>query len=112
MRYLVIILIAGYLLNSPILKLVYPKVSEDYYQYIAFVSARNIFYEGMFLLFSLVIFRATHGITKSLITFLMVLVGGSFVDKAIFKITWYLYSDILLVGVAILTAYLVYARNK
>lgn len=112
MRLGVIILLgACYLLNSPILQMVYPKVSEDYYQYVEFVATRAKVYECMFFLFFWLVYSLAERMVKSLAAGMMVLTAGSVVDKLFFGFTDYLYSDYILVAVAIIISIRVYVRE-
>lgn len=49
--------------------------------------------------------------TKTLITFLGVLVIGSVVDKIFFSVTTYVYSDFLLIIVALALSTIIYKRH-
>jgi hypothetical protein len=113
MRLTIIILLgSAYLLNSPILQMVYPKVSEDYYQYVEFVATRARVYECMFFLFFWLVFLQAKGMVKSLAAGMMVLTAGSVVDKLFFGFYGYLYSDYILVAVAIIISIVVYVREN
>lgn len=107
----IILLAACYMLNSPILQMVYPKVSEDYYQYVAFVAARAKVYECMFFLFFWLLFVESKRMVKSIAAFGMIVTAGSVVDKLFFGFYDYLYSDYILVVVAIIISIRVYVRE-
>lgn len=99
------------MLNSPILQMVYPKVSEDYYQYVAFVAARAKVYECMFFLFFWLVYSLAERMVKSLAAGMMILTAGSVVDKLFFGFYGYLYTDYILAVVAIIISIRVYVRE-
>jgi hypothetical protein len=109
---IIILLGTCYLLNSPILQMVYPKVSEDYYQYVEFVAVRARVYECMFFLFFWLLFLQSKGMVKSISAGMLILTAGSVVDKLIFGFTSYLYTDFILVGLAIIISIKVYVRES
>jgi len=109
---ILIVLGAAYVLNSVVLKKVYPLVSDSWDQYVSFVATRNIVYEWMFAFFFLLVFLSTHKLVRAVACFFMVLAFGSVVDKTFFGITWYLVSDVLLVVVALLLSIYVYVREN
>lgn len=112
-RMILIILGMAYILNSPILQWIYPGVSDNYYQFIEFIQARNQVYEIMFTGFFLLVFLYARNLTKAIACFFLVLASGSVVDKTVFHVTKYLLSDIILLIVAILISIKVYAgENK
>lgn len=109
-RVCVILLIITWFANSHVLLYLFPyKTHEEYY---AFIAKSNIAYEIMLLLAVAVAFFETKGMLKALATFIMILVFASVIDKAIFRITTYIYSDIVLVFVALVVSRFVYGRNK
>lgn len=110
--FLLILLGAIYIGNSIVLSWLFPKASEDYYQFIAFVEERNKIYEFMFTGFFLVSFLDSKRLPKSISCFFMILTCGSFIDKTIFNITHYLLSDIILAIVAFLISFYVYVREQ
>lgn len=109
---LTVILALAYLFNSPILVMLYPKVSEDYYQYVEFVSVRANVYECMFFLFFTVVYLQSKRLVKSLSCSMMILTAGSVVDKLIFGFKGYLYTDLILIAVAIVISIKVYVREN
>lgn len=107
-----IILGLSYFLNYPILIRIYPKVSEDYYQYIDFVSVRFKLYDMMLACAFWIIFMvANNRFMKSFACFLMVLASCSFIDKAVFHVSNYLASDIIMVIVSLIVSINVYVRK-
>lgn len=108
---LLILLGVMYLANSVVLTMIFPNVSTDYSEYIKFVSERNKVYEFMFTGFFLVSFLDSKRLPKSVSCFFMILTCGSFIDKTIFNITHYLFSDIILLIVALLISIYVYVRE-
>jgi peptidoglycan/LPS O-acetylase OafA/YrhL len=112
MRLTILILLGlAYTLNSIVLGWVYPNVSTDYDQYVAFVSTRNILYEFMFGLFFLLVYLLSEKIMKSVACFFFVLTFGSIIDKSL-GITWYLKSDVLLIIISFILSGIVYVRER
>ncbi len=109
---IIVLLGLAYLLNSPILQAVYPKVSEDYYQYVDFVATRAKVYECMFFLFFWLLYLQSVRTVKSLAAGMMIMTAGSVVDKLIFGFYGYLYTDYLLGAVAIIISIVVYVREN
>jgi hypothetical protein len=85
---------------------------NDCGEYVKFYSARNVVYEIMFFLFCMIGFYNTKGLTKALLCFLGVMIFGSVIDKAIFKITYYIYTDIIIGIIAICTSYTIYNHGR
>ncbi len=112
MRLTILILLGlAYTLNSIVLGWVYPNVSTDYDQYVAFVSTRNILYEFMFGLFFLLVYLLSEKIMKSVACFFFVLTFGSIIDKSL-GITWYLKSDVLLIIISFILSGIIYVRER
>ncbi len=109
---LLLLLGVTYLSNYKVLTLIYPNVSTDYYEYIAFVKERNKVYEFMFTGFFLVSFLDSKRLPKAVSCFFLILTCGSFIDKTIFNITDFLISDILLLIIAFLISIYVYVREN
>jgi hypothetical protein len=112
MRLTILILLGlSYLLNSIVLGWVYPNVSTDYDQYIAFVAARNIVYEFMFGFFFLLVYLISEkGFTRTIACFFFILTFGSIVDKCL-GITWYLKSDGLLIMISAIISGILHGRK-
>lgn len=114
MRYLVPILLvlflAAWFLNWPVLSSQFDlnSCAEQY----KFWKVRVIIFESMFLLLAVVCFLSCRGLTKALSCFSVIIVAGSIVDKAVFKISDYVYGDIVLVVLGIIASYIVYGRSK
>ncbi len=109
-RFWIIAFIAVWFLNSHVLLYFFPyKTHEEYY---VFISKSNIAYEVMILALTVAIYLQSRGIVKALSCFAMIIVTGSVIDKALFKITDYLWSDLVLVLIALALSGMVYGRNK
>jgi hypothetical protein len=102
----------AYAFNSVVLGMVYPNVSNDYDQYIAFIAARNIIYECMFAGFFLLSYLVSVKLMKAISCFFLVLSAGSVIDKGLFGITQYLKSDIILIIIALTLSFIVYVREN
>lgn len=65
----------------------------------------------MFLVLIGAIYLETEGILKAMSCFIMILVAASVIDKAFFKITTYIYSDLVLIVVALTASWIVW-KNR
>lgn len=97
-------------LNFAVLGKVYD--TTVYAEYISFWRTRGILYDGMFFSISLILFLSWKGIEKALACFMVIITAGSFIDKAIFKITDFLYGDIVLIILGIIVSVVVYGRTR
>lgn len=104
------IFIGAWFLNYPILSRQFDL--ESCMAQIQFWTARAIVYKFMFLLLGIVCFYSTDGLLKALICFAIVLIVGDLVDKIIFKIPYYVYGDIVLIVLGIITSVAVYGRTR
>ena len=112
MRLTILILLGlAYTLNSIVLGWVYPNVSTDYDQYVAFVATRNIVYEFMFGFFFLLAYLLSENLMKAVACFFFVLTFGSIIDKSL-GITWYLKSDVLLIIISFILSGIIYVRER
>ncbi len=109
-RACVIAFLAIWFLNSHVLLYFFPYTTAD--EYYRFIAARNVVYEAMFLSLIVAIYLQSSGIVKAMACFAMILVAASVIDKAFFKITDYLWSDLVLVLIALAASGMVYGRNK
>lgn len=90
--------------NYPIVERLYPDVSKDYYVYIEFVRVRDIFYEVILFWMFFLAYRTGDRWIRTISIFGLVLMMGSLVDKVIFNIHQYLYSDWLLGALSLFLA--------
>lgn len=116
-QYVVIAILAllgvVYLANYKVLLMIYPLAETDYYEFRKFYYERNKVYEFMFTGFFLVSFLdSKNRLSKSVACFFMTLTCGSFIDKTIFGISKYLWSDLILVLVAFIISIYVYVREN
>ena len=105
-----IVLILLYFGNSVIFRYVYD--TTDCGEFVKFYAERNIVYEIMFFLFCMIGFYNTRGWSKALLCFLGVMIAGSVIDKAIFKITYYIYTDIILFVIAVCASIIIYNHDR
>lgn len=107
---ILILLGLAFMLNSIVLGWVYPNVSTDYNQYIAYVATRNIVYEFMFGFFFLLVYLLSDRWTRTVACFFFILTFGSIVDKCL-GITWRLKSDGLLIIISAIISGSLHARK-
>lgn len=110
-RLIILIIVMIYILNYPVLSRVFPDLETDYGQFLMFYRTRNILYELMFFWSFLLVYRVSERSIKAMATFGMVLTSGSLIDKAVFHISEYLMSDIILLIIALIASIKVYKEN-
>jgi hypothetical protein len=108
---LLIILALAFCLNELTLTYFLPLAKSDFDVWLKYFIAKDATYDAMFFIFSLVTFSMadTRG-TKSVCTFLVIVTGGSFIDKVIFDMNQYLPSDVALICLGILFSTITYVR--
>jgi hypothetical protein len=74
-----------------------PLAETDYDVWLKYFMAKDACYDTMFFLFSLVVFWNAQGLAKAVACFLVIVTGGSFIDKVIFDLNQYLLSDVVLI---------------
>lgn len=97
-------------LNSVILKRIYDVSVYD--QYLVFWNTRGALYDALFACTSFTFTGLTKGKLKALAVFMFIITLGSFLDKALFKIADYMYSDIVLIISGVIVAVLIYKRDE
>lgn len=105
-----IVLIVLYFGNSILFRYLYD--TTDCGEFVKFYAERNIVYEIMFFLFCMMAFYNTRGLTKSLLCFLGVMIAGSVIDKTFFKITYYVYTDLILIVIASCASFIIYNHDR
>jgi len=111
-KVIVAIALVCYIINYPLLTRLYPDVSKDYYVFIEFVNFRNIFFEFILFWTFLLAYRIGDKITKTISSIAVVLISSSLIDKVIFKIHDYLFTDIIIIVVSLLLAIKTYKENE
>jgi hypothetical protein len=74
-----------------------PDAKTDFDVWLKYFMAKDACYDTMFFLFSLVVFWNAQGLAKAVACFLVIVTGGSFIDKVIFDLNQYLLSDVVLI---------------
>lgn len=96
--------------NSVVLGKFYDVTVYD--EYLAFWRTRGILYDGMFLSMSVILFYTWRGFLKAGACFMVIITAGSFIDKALYRVVDYMYSDIVLVILGIIVSIIVYGRDR
>jgi len=108
-----IVLISAFVLmfhlNYPFLVWLYPNFETVEFDDFYFSRAR--IYETMFLISAIVFYLNTKGETRAVSTFGLVIVAASWIDKVIYKIHEYLFSDSFLIIIAAGTAFYIYKKD-
>jgi hypothetical protein len=90
-----------------------PLARTDFDVWLKYFMAKDAVYDAMFFLFSLVLFwNLNERVSKSVSVFLVIVTGGSFIDKVLFDINQYLLSDIVLISMGILLSINTYRKWK
>lgn len=115
MKWLTVIFVAlfigAWFLNYPVLSKQFDM--DSCMAQIQFWTARALVYKFMFLFLCIVCFLSTNGLTKAFTCFALILIIGDIVDKLLFRISSYVYSDIILIILGLITSYYVaYGRTR
>lgn len=95
------------------LSYVLPRAVKDINTWFDYFIKKDALYDLMFFLMFLLIYWSTIKFAKALSLFAIFLSGGSFVDKQIFGINQYVYSDIALIIIGIsVSLYMYFKRWK
>jgi ABC-type transport system involved in multi-copper enzyme maturation permease subunit len=93
-----------------------PLAKTDHDVWLQYFLAKDGVYDAMFFLFSLVlfwVFKETKKMWPAMVSaFLVVVTGGSFIDKVIFSLNQYLLSDVALIAMGVLVAINIYRKWK
>lgn len=110
--FLVIIAILIFVLNVPILKTVYPQASIDYDVFVAFYYAKERTNEVLICLLFLIAFLSDGGrLIKAICMFGFTITFSSMIDKVFLQNFNYLYSDIIIVILALTLSIKIYAKH-
>lgn len=107
-----ILLVLAFFGNSPLMQYQFPKMSEDYDQFVGAYYFRNKFYECIFCLCFYGLMISNKGFTRAVFAFGFVVCAASCFDKIILNVSQYLWTDILVIIVAFGCAYYGYKREK
>lgn len=88
-----------------------PDAKTDFDVWLKYFMAKDACYDTMFFLFSLVVFWNTQCLAKAVACFLVIVTGGSFIDKVIFDLNQYLLSDVVLISLAIILSIYLYQKQ-
>lgn len=88
-----------------------PLAVTDWNVWLTYFNIKDAAYDVMFFIASYLIYSISTKLLKALAAFALILTGGSVVDKVIFGINGYLWSDILLVSLGIGAAVYVYKKE-
>jgi len=108
-KVVVISFIVLWFVNSIALNKVYDTSTCD--GYIDFWTSRSWVYDLMFCMLAVSSFLSSKGLTKAVSCFAVVVTAGSFIDKGLFKITGYLYGDIVLILLGIIVSVIVWKKS-
>jgi hypothetical protein len=118
MKYIasLIVLALAFCLTELTLTYFLPLAKTDHDTWLQYFIIKDGVYDAMFFLFSLMSFWAFRELKKKwptmIAAFLVVVTGGSFVDKVLFNLNQYLLSDVVLITMGVIMAINIYRRWK
>lgn len=89
-----------------------PLAKTDFDVWLQYFIKKDAIYDIMFFLMFLVCFWLTKGFAKAVCAIMVVMAGGSVIDKVIFGINQYLWSDLLLTALAIFYGWRTYKSES
>jgi hypothetical protein len=89
----------------------FPNRVSDFEVWERYFVAKDALYDLMFFLVFLIVFWNTQKLSKAIAAFLVIVSGGSFIDKVIFNLNMYLWSDIVLIVVALILSVHLYVTK-
>jgi hypothetical protein len=107
-----IVLVVAYLGNYSLITRIFPLWESDYDQFVQGYKLRNKIYEVMFCLLFYIAMVSNKGFTRAVFAFVFVMCAASCFDKIILHVSHYLWTDTLVVAVALLAAYYGYKRQS
>lgn len=88
-----------------------PLAATDWSVWLKYYNIKSAAYDVMFFITSYLVFAISSKLLKALAAFALIMTGGSVIDKVIFGINGYLWSDIVLVVLGIGAAVYVYKKE-
>lgn len=90
-----------------------PQARTDFEVWLHYFIIKDALYDTMLFFLSIITFIHVKNVLKALTCFCVIVTGGSFIDKVIFNINQYLFSDIILIIAAVsLSLYLYLTKWK
>lgn len=74
-----------------------PEAKTKFDVWLHYFIIKDAITDTMLFFMAFITFTHVHGVAKALACFLVFITGGSFIDKIIFNLNQYLYSDFLLI---------------
>src|SRR4029079_13383210 len=79
-----------------------PEAKTNFDVWMHYFIIKDATYDTILFLMALVTFLNVRGLPKAISCFALLIMGGSFIDKVIFNVNQYLYSDIILIVLSII----------
>ncbi len=90
-----------------------PEAKTNFDVWLHYFIIKDAAYDTMLFFMALVTFLNVHRIAKAVACYALMVTGGSFIDKVIFSINQYLYSDVILIGLSlVISVYLYFKKWK
>lgn len=107
---LIILFIVLWFGNSPYLQGLHDVTTKE--GWMDFAMERFKVYELMMLALASVCFISCSGVSKAFACFAVIMIAGSVIDKIVFGVLGYVYSDVILIVVGLAVSLFVYGRTK
>lgn len=78
-----------------------PEAKTDFDTWMHYFIIKDAIYDTMLFFMAFIVFCNVHSLVKALACFLVIMSGGSFIDKVVFGLNQYLYSDLILIVIAV-----------
>lgn len=105
---LLILIALVFCLNAIALKYFFPMAATDWGVWVKYFTAKDGINDAMYFALALVlVWNVKHILARAISVFFLIVTGGSFLDKVIFGINRFVFSDIgLIIGGLIVSIYL------
>ncbi len=100
-----------FLLTELTLEYFFPTARVNFEIWVKYFIRKDQMYDIMFFLSFLLVFWKMKGFDKSIALFITIMAGGSVLDKLIFGVNQYVWSDLVLIFVAIAVSLYKYFKN-
>ncbi len=110
---LLILLSLAFCLTEVTLTYFLPLARTDFEVWLQYFFAKDAVYDAMFFVFSMLLFwNLKEPLPRAISVFLVIVTGGSFIDKVIFDLNQYLLSDIVLIILGLIVSAINYRKWK
>jgi hypothetical protein len=109
----IILFVVMFFVSELTLTYFFPRAGEHWEEWQRYFIAKDAAYDLMIVLSSWLVFSlADKPLLKAIAAFALIMTAGSFVDKVIFQLNQYLWSDVLLTVLGIFASWRVYKHGR